>query len=155
MDPRDQAASPPEGSIAILLIGPHDSRRRALRSILAPPRWEVREASTYAEAVGILDDRPIAVTICDTDLQDGNWQALLRNLQGRTHPPNLIVSSRLADERLWAEVLNLGGYDVLAQPFDRGEVLRVAGMAWTSWRQHGLNWSGEAPRARRLGAAAS
>ena len=37
----------------------------------------------------------------------------------------LVVTSRIADEWLWAEVLNLGGYDVLAQPFDREEVTRV------------------------------
>jgi hypothetical protein len=29
----------------------------------------------------------------------------------------------LADERLWAEVLNLCGYDVLATPFHADEVL--------------------------------
>jgi hypothetical protein len=34
---------------------------------------------------------------------------------------------------LWAEVLNLGGYDVLLKPFDRAEVVRVAGMAWRCW----------------------
>ena len=30
---------------------------------------------------------------------------------------------------LWAEVLNLGGYDVLAQPFDELEVRRVVALA--------------------------
>jgi DNA-binding NtrC family response regulator len=135
MDFDTQAAAPAEGAISILLIGPPDSRRCALRNILTPPQWEIREAATYGEAVGILDNRRIAVTICDTEIADGNWQVLLANLQSRAHPPNLIVSSRLADERLWAEVLNLGGYDVLVQPFDRGEVLRVARMAWMAWRQ--------------------
>jgi len=153
MDLQAQIAPSPEGTNSILLIGPLDSRRRALRSILTPPHWDVREASTYAEAVGILDDRRIGVTICDTEVQDGDWRALLRNLQGRTHPPNVIVSSRLADERLWAEVLNLGGYDVLVQPFDRSEVLRVAGMAWMAWRRSCQSRSGEAPRALQVAAA--
>jgi DNA-binding NtrC family response regulator len=134
MDLRTQAAPATEGAISILLIGPLDSRRCALRNILTPPQWEIREATTFSEAVGILDNRGIAVTICDTEIEDGNWQVLLADLQSRANPPNLIVSSRLADERLWAEVLNLGGYDVLVQPFDRGEVLRVARMAWMAWR---------------------
>jgi DNA-binding NtrC family response regulator len=153
MDLQAQLASSAQGTSSILLIGPLDSRRRALRSILTPPQWEIREASTYAEAVGILDDLHIGVTICDTEVQGGNWQALLRNLQGRTHPPNVIVSSRLADERLWAEVLNLGGYDVLVQPFDRSEVLRVAGMAWMAWRRGCQSRSGEAPRTLQVAAA--
>jgi DNA-binding response OmpR family regulator len=39
------------------------------------------------------------------------------------------VTSRLADERLWAEVLSLGGYDVLMKPFDVSEVYRVIRLA--------------------------
>jgi DNA-binding response OmpR family regulator len=35
----------------------------------------------------------------------------------------------LADEALWAEVLNLGGYDVLTKPFDPKEVHHAVSMA--------------------------
>jgi DNA-binding NtrC family response regulator len=131
---REDAASPKKTAIAVLLVGPCDSRRRTLRNIFKTPDWQLREACTYREALGILDHRHIGVVICYTELQDGNWQTLLADLQNRTDPPNLIVSSRLADERLWAEVLNLGGYDVLVQPFDRAEVLRVARMACIAWQ---------------------
>jgi len=48
-------------------------------------------------------------------------------------PPSFIVTSRLADERLWAEALNLGAYDVLAKPFDSTEAMRVVGAAWRAW----------------------
>jgi len=147
MDLNIQVATASESAIEILLIGPPDSRRFALRNILIPPQWEIREAATYGEAVRILDDSRIGVSICDTEMEDGNWQMLLAHLQSRSNPPNLIVSSRLADERLWAEVLNLGGYDVLVQPFDCGEVLRVAHMAWMAWRQKCQG------RSLRLGAA--
>jgi len=37
----------------------------------------------------------------------------------------LIVTSRNADDRLWAEALNMGAYDVLSQPFERVEVARA------------------------------
>jgi DNA-binding NtrC family response regulator len=50
--------------------------------------------------------------------------------------PALIVTCRLADERLWAEALNLGAYDVLAKPFDRDEVLRSVSLAWLNWHQN-------------------
>jgi hypothetical protein len=61
--------------------------------------------------------------ICERSLPDGEWKDLL----GKT--PRLIVTSYAADESLWAEVLNLGGYDVLAQPFDEQEVRRVVALA--------------------------
>ncbi len=37
----------------------------------------------------------------------------------------LIVSCRLADEHLWSEVLNAGGFNVMAQPFDEDELRRI------------------------------
>ena len=40
-------------------------------------------------------------------------------------PPSLIATLRLADERLWAEALNLGAFDVLAKPFDSTEAMRL------------------------------
>jgi DNA-binding response OmpR family regulator len=43
------------------------------------------------------------------------------------------VTSRLADERLWVEVVNLGGFDVLAQPFYTREVLRSVNAACSRW----------------------
>jgi DNA-binding response OmpR family regulator len=49
------------------------------------------------------------------------------------HPPLFIISSRLADERLWAEALNLGAYDVLAKPFDAREVLHAFSRALRHW----------------------
>ena len=54
---------------------------------------------------------------------------MLRALQHLPVPLPLVVTARLADEYLWAEVLHEGGYDVLAQPFAQEEVLRVISAA--------------------------
>ena len=54
-------------------------------------------------------------------------------------PPLLIVTSRLADERLWAEALNLGAWDVLAKPFAAEETIRIVSVARQHWRDpHGV-----------------
>lgn len=75
----------------------------------------------------------LPVVIADCDVPSGGWSALLGRLQALPHPPRLVVCSRLADERLWAEVLNLGGFDVLATPFRKEEVDHVVGTARDSW----------------------
>jgi len=46
------------------------------------------------------------------------------------------VADRLADDRLWAEVLNLGAYDLLIKPFDTQEVLRTVGLACKTGQNH-------------------
>jgi len=52
--------------------------------------------------------------------------------------PRLIVTCPDPDDRLWAEVLNMGGYAVLATPFDRNGVIRVASSVWHGWE---TEWS--------------
>jgi len=66
-------------------------------------------------------------------LPDGTWKDILRTAETQSQAPLVLVVSRHADDRLWAEVLNLGGYDLLLKPFDRSEVTRVVGMAWRCW----------------------
>jgi hypothetical protein len=48
------------------------------------------------------------------------------------------VWARHADERLWAEVLNLGGYDVLRAPFQVPEVVEAVKAAIRKWRERGV-----------------
>lgn len=64
-----------------------------------------------------------SIVVCDAKVRNkGDWQELLEETESAQ--PLMIVVSTHADERLWAEVLNLGGFDVLALPFDRDELRR-------------------------------
>jgi FixJ family two-component response regulator len=63
-------------------------------------------------------------------MKDGTWRDILNQVLSGAEPTPVVVTSRLADEYLWAEVLNLGGWDVLAKPFHEQEVLHVLDSAW-------------------------
>ncbi|HLJ14958.1 MAG TPA: response regulator [Bryobacteraceae bacterium] len=97
----------------------------ALESIVTAFRWTVRRASGCREARNILRRTNVSVVLCDQNLPDGSWKQMLREIAGLKNAPILIVASTLADEALWAEVLNLGGYDLLSKPFRADEVLRT------------------------------
>jgi hypothetical protein len=98
----------------------------------------------------LLRGQSIPVLLCERDHADGNWEDLLKATMRLPDPPNLIVFSRLADESLWAKVLNLGGFDVLMTPFEREEVLRVTFSAWSRWqRDFGAGTSKDATRTGR------
>jgi len=99
-----------------------------LRRILQPISWDVLEAGCCGTAFHLLSDTQVAVVIVNDTLPDGDWRRVLRHILSRSHPAKLIVASDLADESLWAEVLNLGGYDLLAKPFDADEVRRVVSL---------------------------
>ena len=87
------------------------------------------------EASLLWREHRVAVVVSDSDLSDGTWKDLLTDLRTAPNPPRLIVTSDLADERLWAEVLNYGAYDVLVKPFHPAEVLRIVSAAWRDWKQ--------------------
>ena len=76
---------------------------------------------------------PPRVVVSEQDLPDGNWKDVIEMAASLPCPPPVIVTSRLADDYLWAEVLNLGGYDVLAKPLDTGELSRTLNLAWERW----------------------
>ncbi len=95
-------------------------------------KWELRVCLTLETAMASLQAGiPIVVTACD--LAPGSWRDLCEKVLLVHDPPVLIVASRLADERLWAEALNLGAYDVVSKPFEPREVMHVLGSAWRRW----------------------
>jgi DNA-binding response OmpR family regulator len=106
-----------------------------LRAVFRHSKWRVHSAADWDEARSWLTRHRTSVMICDRDVPGGGWTAVLTSLSALMDPPLLIVTSRLADDFLWAEVLNLGGYDVLMKPFDTAEVRRAAGLAWMNWKE--------------------
>ena len=101
--------------------------------------WAVIVSATAASALSVLRETPIPIVICDCDASSGTWREILDRIALLPDPPLFIVTSRLADERLWAEALNLGAWDVLAKPFDAEEVKRIVSIAGQHWRErHGV-----------------
>lgn len=130
----DQAGVAPRFSIAVLGVSPIPADQRVLRSICASSKWNWNGVATLERARLWMTRRGLpAVIICERDLPDGNWKLLFQETQALAHPPKFVVSSRLADEYLWVEVLNLGGHDVLAIPFSDREVFHVVRSAAESW----------------------
>jgi DNA-binding NtrC family response regulator len=126
----------------ILSVTPVWQDHDSLRTIFHGPlrnkdRWTLVTASSVEWATKMLRRDRVPIVICERDLKPGTWSDLLEQMATMPHSPLMIVTSRLADERLWSEVLNESGYDVLANPFDRTEVIRVVEGAFQHWQnQH-------------------
>ena len=137
----------PERNARALAVSALPANRVRLREILSQGNWELHEASDCCGALALLRYHSVAVLLCERDQADGNWEDLLKATARMPDPPNLIVFSRLADESLWAKVLNLGGFDVLMTPFEPEEVLRVTFVAWSRWEcDFGASTAQEATR---------
>jgi DNA-binding response OmpR family regulator len=118
-----------ENTVAALLVGEYVNDRLLVHEVFRRSGWRLFEARDRRRAIECLERNRVHVVIAEWDVPNWNWKKMLRDLRRLTHPPQLIVTSRTADEYLWAEVLNVGGYDVLSQPFERDEVERVIASA--------------------------
>jgi DNA-binding response OmpR family regulator len=131
-----------------LLVGAEPVSRLVVLDVFRDAGWRLYLARDRKRALEYLEKQPVQVVVTNAEVPNWPWKKALQDLQRMSRPPQLIVSSRLADESLWAEVLNWGAYDLLAEPFQRDEVQRVIASA----RRH---FDPPVQRALRAQAAAS
>ncbi len=121
------------GMPTILCVSPDEEDYSSLERIICHSRWLLLRADGLPAARDLLHRQEVSVVLCDSNLGPASWIDLLDHLRDLRNSPSLVVTSRLADERLWSEALNLGAWDVLAKPFDRSEVIRSVKSAWDHW----------------------
>jgi len=119
----------------ILFVGIAERDGLSAEGILLNSNWRVHRAGNCQDGLEFLDRHHVSVVLSESQLPDGSWRELLNGMASLSVPPNLIVSSRLADDRLWAEVLSLGGFDVLMTPFEAKEVVWVTSAAGCDWER--------------------
>ena len=114
-----------DAASVMLIVSSAPQERQALAEMLgmhACPRYwtsAVREAKEW------LTNHSSHVVVCDESLPDGKWHELWEHVQRLPNPPLFIVSAYSTDARLWAEVLNVGAYDVIVKPYEKHEVSRI------------------------------
>jgi DNA-binding response OmpR family regulator len=123
-----------DAATAVLAVTPAEDDHLCLQRLFSQTSWRLYQARNYREALASLARNQIPVIISECDVPPYNWRVLLDYIAHEVHPPRLVVASSLADDHLWAEVLNLGGVDVLRKPFEAKELLRIVGLAWRSWK---------------------
>lgn len=119
---------------ALWLVGPVENGCGS-RPPFARFETRIHRLKGWRDAIRDACRIPPRVVLCERDLPDGDWRDVLGLALDLPHPAAVIVTCRQADEHLWAEVLNLGGYDVLAKPFDEREVGRSLALAWARWTE--------------------
>ena len=136
--------------VSALLAGRFETDRLLVHEVFSRQGWRLFEAPDRRRALECLGKHPVQVVVAESDIPGWNWKQILSELRRLAPAPQLVVTSRTADDYLWAEVLNVGGFDVLAQPLERDEVARVIASA----RRHYDVRPGQAAGAQAARAAA-
>lgn len=109
----------------ILFLSGRQNEVRNLSQMLHDLPLLMDHAENLQQARTELHQQKYQVVLTEAALPDGKWLDVLHLVRGCDGDPRVIVTSAHADGALWAEALNLGVYDVLAQPFYEPEVRRI------------------------------
>ncbi len=108
----------------VLFISPRRADATLISRMLGPASLELEHVHGIVHAAALLRRKTYAAILTECRLPDGCWKDVLDFVE-RTVRCQVVVTDRLADDVLWADVLSLGAYDFLAQPFDPDEVRRI------------------------------
>jgi len=109
--------------ILYLSAGHDDARRLSL--MLNDLPMDIDHAANLKQARAMLRQSDYDIILSEGSLSDGTWIDSLHLSRDSARDLKVIVTDPHADARFWAEALNLGAYDVLAQPFYSPEVRRI------------------------------
>ncbi|HET9319371.1 MAG TPA: response regulator [Bryobacteraceae bacterium] len=109
----------------VLFVSPHREDATALSRMIGALSVPFEHVANIARARKEIQNGLYAVILTEANLPDGTWLDVLNLARHVASGAEVIVTDAGADARFWAEVLNLGAYDVIAQPFAAGEVQRI------------------------------
>ncbi|MCP5115166.1 MAG: hypothetical protein GY953_30405 [bacterium] len=118
----------------MLLISTVEQDHVLFRQAFGKSNWKLFRCYKLDEGLRHLEEYEIPVVISERNLDAATWHQVLRATANLPYSPKLIVTSKNSGDDLWAEVLNLGGYDLLAKPLAEQEVFHVISHAWLAWK---------------------
>ena len=129
----------------ILLVMPQ-GRRERMQRFLSESEMDVFSAENVKEAQEKLAGAvKYDLAFVDSELADGSWRDVLQFIVASNIGCEMVVCSRCGDERLWAEVIQCGAFDLVPEPFEKQEILRIIRSALDS---HYMQRFGHAAEAR-------
>jgi DNA-binding response OmpR family regulator len=114
-----------EAPLTALVVGSLELDEFLMERLFRQCHWRLLVAGSRMAALDQLARNEVHVVLADTSVSGWPWAMVLADLRRFQPTPPLVVTSPVADEVLWSEVLNCGGFDVLARPLDTDEVRRV------------------------------
>jgi DNA-binding NtrC family response regulator len=140
----------------VLFVSPSSDNADLLAQMLQPLSIPLQQAPDLRRARSRLDHEKYGVVLTEARLPDGDWQDVMKAVGEVGVASTVVVTHAFTDARFWADVLESGGYDVLAQPFYCSEVQRIISNALTptaAYRNvsHSASWPASLLRSNASG----
>jgi len=113
----------------VLLASEREDDYRTLQTLLHNTKWSVARALSWDELSGFCGRAASPVVLLDRHFQRSDWRFTVSSLLQPAPNCCVILLSDVSDQYLWDELVKHGGFDILARPFERSEVLGTLSFA--------------------------
>lgn len=103
--------------IRLLILSVYMDDRLLLKRIAKQYDWEPRFAFSTQGALRLASQTHYDVILCDRHQAECPWQQVMSELSVCAPGSCIFLISRNSNNRLWGEVLEQGGFDILLRPF--------------------------------------
>lgn len=119
-------------NISILVVDSQDMMQKLLHKILTQDGYCVVTAPDGEEALRLLNERKIAIMICDLSIPGMNGFDLLKTAKERQPELVVIMMTALGDTYTVKDALLLGADEYITKPFKSFEISMIVERAY--WR---------------------
>jgi DNA-binding response OmpR family regulator len=124
-----------KSGIRMLALVPAEMQAQVLRA-LTPIGTRIDFVSTAAEVSHlVLSSTSYHVALLPAALSDNGWWSLWGEIALLHSRPEILVYAQNASFELWSGVLEIGGHDVIAEPFNGEELRRAVSRAASSFTE--------------------
>jgi len=125
-------------SVFALLIHADQEPMASLKRALEYLSVSVYPVSKCSDAESVLFLVQPDIVFTDASLPDGGWVDIVKRSKGPKAPVNAIVVGTAADTKLHASVIEQGGFDFIAPPFELAPLALAVRMAAQRAEKPGL-----------------
>jgi len=100
-----------------------------LNEILRGTSWLLTDVSSLDDAVAKLQAAALPIIFYDRGAAGVCWQETIERLIAARKGSCVVLISNVADQYLWEEVVQHGGFDLLPRPFRKDQVLSALAFA--------------------------
>ncbi len=118
-----------EQRLRILALSVSLNDRFLLERLAKQHDWEVRFTRSPQDAFSLVSQRYFELILCDRNQYGFPWREVMDRLAEGSPQSCILLLSPAHNDYLWRDVLQHGGYDVLACPLREAAVLRLVDAA--------------------------
>lgn len=119
--------------ITLLIVTSRAEDMPELLGLLRETPWELTSVP-QEEAAAALKAAPVPILLFDRDLAGPSWRETIKRLIHSRRNACIVLLSNVADQYLWEEVVQQGGFDLLTRPFRKEQVLSALVFAYAHCR---------------------